>query len=140
MTQAKFGDIVKVRFTGKLEDGNIFASSEGELPLEFKIGGGKLLDGFEEAVIGMSPGQSKSVRVPAAKAYGQHNDKLVIKVEKENFFENIDPQIGQTLEINGCEGIPITVTAVGQDAVTLDANHPLVGKDLLFQIDLVEIL
>lgn len=140
MTQAKFGDIVKVRFTGKLEDGNIFASSEGELPLEFKIGGGKLLDGFEEAVIGMSPGQSKSVRVPADKAYGQHNDKLVIKVEKENFFENIDPQIGQTLEINGCEGIPITVTAVGEDAVTLDANHPLVGKDLLFQIELVEIL
>lgn len=140
MTQAKYGDIVKVRFTGKLEDGKVFASSEGELPLEFKIGSGKLLEGFEEAVIGMCPGEKKIVKVSAEKGYGQHNDKLVINVEKDNFFENLTPEIGQVLEINGCEGIPITVTAINDATVTLDANHPLVGKNLVFEIDLLEIL
>lgn len=140
MTQAKYGDIVKVRFTGKLEDGKIFASSVGELPLEFKIGSGKLLEGFEESVIGMCPGEKKTVKIPAEKGYGQHNNKLVINVEKDNFFENLTPEIGQTLEINGCEGIPVTVTQITDSTVTLDANHPLVGKNLVFEIDLIEIL
>ncbi|MDP4173516.1 MAG: FKBP-type peptidyl-prolyl cis-trans isomerase [Bacteroidota bacterium] len=140
MTQAKYGDIVKVRFTGKLEDGKVFASSEGDLPLEFKIGSGKLLEGFEEAVIGMSPGEKKIAKISAEKGFGVHNNKLVIKVEKDDFFENMTPELGQTLELNGCEGIPITITGISDSTVTLDANHPLVGKDLIFEIDLIEIL
>jgi FKBP-type peptidyl-prolyl cis-trans isomerase 2 len=84
--------------------------------------------------------KKKTAKISAEKGYGLHNNKLVIKVEKDDFFENMTPELGQTLELNGCEGIPITITGISDSTVTLDANHPLVGKDLIFEIDLVEIL
>lgn len=141
MPQAKNGDRVKVHYLGKLDDGTVFDTSEGRDPLEFTLGENMLIPGFEEAVIGMAPGESKETRIVSDEAYGAYHENLVIQVEREQFPEEIDPEIGQILQVRGNDGEPVLVSVVSMDdaVVTLDANHPLAGKDLNFKITLVDI-
>jgi peptidylprolyl isomerase len=141
MTTAENGNTVKIHYTGTLADGSVFDSSEGHDPLEFKIGSGQVIVGFEEAVIGMSVGESKDVTIPAEKAYGPYQDELVIKAPRDRIPPDLDPQIGQRLQMGGTGGevILVNVIEVTDEHVTLDANPPLAGKDLSFQIELMEI-
>ncbi|MFW6011572.1 MAG: FKBP-type peptidyl-prolyl cis-trans isomerase [Desulfosalsimonas sp.] len=142
MTQAQKGDTVKVHYKGKLDDGSVFDSSEGRDPLEFKIGDGNIIPGVEEAVVGMEPEQTKEAMIPPEKAYGEYREEMVIEVDRSQFPEHINPELGQQLELKQSEGqnVVVTVTNVGEEKVTLDANHPLAGKDLTFEITLQEIL
>jgi FKBP-type peptidyl-prolyl cis-trans isomerase 2 len=142
MTQAKQGDMVKVHYTGKLEDGTVFDSSQKKDPILFKIGEGQVISGFDQAVVGMSPGESKTAKVVADKAYGPHREEMVLKVERSQFPEKVEPQVGQQYQIpqeDGKKNI-VTVTNISGASVTLDGNHPLAGKDLVFDIELVEIV
>lgn len=141
MGQAKKGDNVKVHYTGKFLDGKVFDSSKERAPLEFKIGDKKVIPGFEHAVIGMQPGELKTVTLSSIEAYGPHLEELVTDVGREHFPEHITPEIGQQLEIQSEEGLQaiVMITKIAGDTVTLDANHPLAGKDLVFDIELVEI-
>ncbi len=141
MAQAKDGDNVKIHYKGKLDDGSVFDSSEGKDPLEFKVGEGNIIPGVEEAVVGMAPEETKEATIPPEKAYGEYRDDMVIEVDRSQFPEHITPELGQQLELKQSEGenIVVTVTDVGEEKVTLDANHPLAGKDLTFEITLQEI-
>ena len=142
MAQAIIGDKVLVHYSGKLDSGILFDSSEGSDPIEIELGSGKFIAGFEEAVIGMSPGESKTVQIPPEKAYGKYSEDRVIKVDKKDFPEEIVPAEGMTLEICDSKGImvPVQVTEISENTVTLDANHPLSEQTLTFEIKLVEIL
>lgn len=141
MAKVQDGDLVKVHYTGKLEDGTVFDRSDENKPLQFVIGEGKIIPGFEEAVIGMEPGESKTVTIPAEKAYGPHQDKMVMTIDRKAVPENIDPMVDQTLQVRQKDGrtFNVKVTGVSEESVTLDANHPLAGKDLTFDIRLAEI-
>lgn len=141
MAQAKLGDTVKVHYTGKLKDGVPFDSSMGGDPLEIKLGSSRFIKGFEEAIIGMSPGETKTVKIPPEKAYGRYREDKVIKMDKKDLPEDVVPQEGMTLEICTPNDtvIPVQVTEVTDTTVTLDANHPLVEQTLTFEIQLVEI-
>jgi peptidylprolyl isomerase len=141
MTAAKKGNTVKIHYTGTLADGSVFDSSAGHEPLKFTIGGGQVIVGFEEAVIGMQTGEAKDVSIPAEKAYGAYQDDLVIKAARDQVPPDINPQVGQRLQLGGTNGelIQVMVTEVTKDHVILDANPPLAGKDLNFHIELVEI-
>ena len=142
MAQVKKGDKVKVHYTGKLDNGTVFDSSKGRNPLEFTIGDGKIIPGFEEAVISMQPGESKTIKIEAEKAYGPYRKELVAEIEKSKFPENIKPVIGQQLQVKQENGQMIIVMIIGfsDTHVTLDANHPLAGRDLTFELELVEIV
>lgn len=142
MGKAKNGDKVKVHYTGKFEDGKVFDSSIEREPLEFTIGKGQVIQGFEEAVEGMNPGESKSAEISAEKAYGPHRKEMVTAVKRNRFPADIDPKVGQRLQLRQADGktIRVTVTNVSESEVTLDANHPLAGKNLTFDIKLVEIV
>jgi len=142
MSKAKSGDTVKVHYTGTLEGGEVFDTSRGKEPLEFTVGGGQLIKGFDEAVVGMAKGDSISVTIAAAEAYGLHREEMIFEVDKEQFPEGLNPETGQQLKTETGDGHPliVTVTAVNEEKVTLDANHPLAGKDLTFEIELVEIV
>lgn len=142
MVQAKYGDKVKVHYIGKLEDGKVFNSTENSSPLEFTLGSDAVLEGFEQAIIGMSAGESRVIRLSAAQAYGEYNNKMVVEIEKEDFFEHIEPEVGLKLAIDACDGeaIPVTIRDINGSKVVIDANHPLVGKDLIFEIKLVEVI
>jgi len=141
MAQAKQGDTVKVHYTGKLEDGTEFDSSVQREPLEFTIGEGKIIPGFEQAVVGMEPGEEKTVDVEADNAYGQHHDELIMVVDREQLPSEIDPQVGQQLQVRqGDQAFVVQVTDVSDSEITLDRNHPLAGEDLTFDIELVEIV
>jgi peptidylprolyl isomerase len=142
MTQAKKGDTVNVHYTGKLEDGTVFDSSVDRKPMQFTISEGRILPGFEKGVIGMKPGDTKTVNIPADKAYGPHRKDLVLVVDKSKIPSHLKPEVGQQLKLNQPDGraVPIRVTDIAQSKVTLDANHPLAGKDLTFEIELVEIV
>ncbi|MCI0697813.1 peptidylprolyl isomerase [candidate division KSB1 bacterium] len=142
MAQAKRGDQVKVHYTGKLADGQIFDSSVGSEPLEFTIGEGNLISGFEAAVVGMSPGESKNVAIPANQAYGPSRQDLVMVVERQQIPPSIQPEVGQLLELRHGENesLAVMVTEVSPTTITLDANHPLAGKNLTFEIELVKIV
>lgn len=125
MTQAKIGSQVKVHYTGRLEDGTQFDSSREGQPLEFTIGSGQIIPGFEQAVIGMTPGESKTATIPADQAYGPHYDEMVIEVPRQQIPAHIEPEVGQKLEIHQSDRvIDVTVTEVSHTSVTLDANHP----------------
>ena len=141
MTQAKHGDTVKVHYTGRFDDGQVFDSSSGREPLQFTIGQGQIIPGFEAAVVGMVPGQTKTEKIPSDQAYGNHDENMVAEIERKLVPEGLNPEIGQELEMehpNG-ETIPVIVTNVNESHVTIDANHPLAGKDLTFDIELLEI-
>lgn len=139
---AKNGDTVKVHYTGKLEDGTVFDSSEGREPLEFTVGEHEVIPGFEEAIVGMNQSESKTVKVPADAAYGPRIEEMVLKVERSRLPQDFEPQVGQQLQMRRSDGrtIIVTVNGVSESDVTLDANHPLAGKDLIFDIELVEIV
>jgi peptidylprolyl isomerase len=141
MAQAKDGDTVKIHYTGTLDDGTVFDSSEGRDPLEFTLGGGQVIVGFEEAVRGMDSGEKKKVTIPADKAYGERNEEMIIQAPRDQVPADINPEVGQQLQMAGPEGqtIIVQVTEVTDDHITLDANPPLAGKDLTFDIELVSI-
>lgn len=142
MTQAKRGDTVRVHFTGRLDDGTVFGSSTNRDPLEFTIGEDQILRGFEKAVVGMKPGESKTTMVRADEAYGPYYKELVIVVDRGKFPLHLEPEVGQEFELRQSDGqfVEVTVTDVSDSSVTLDANHPLAGEDLTFEIQLVEIV
>jgi peptidylprolyl isomerase len=141
MAPAKLNDTVKVHYTGKLNDGTIFDSSIEREPLEFKLGEGRVIPGFEEAVTGMSQGEAKTVTIPAEEAYGPYRDDLIMSVDPGQFPSHIEPHIGQQLQVQqqGGQTMIVKVTEVAADHVKLDANHPLAGQDLTFDIQLMEI-
>ena len=138
---AKTGDTVKVHYTGTLDDGTIFDTSVSDEPLEFTIGQDPIIPGFEQAIIGMKVGESKTVDIPADEAYGQPSDDLITEFNRFELPEDIDPVVGMRLEMTGQDGSSIIalVTQVTETTVTLDANFPLAGEDLTFEIELVSI-
>ena len=142
MAQAKIGDTVKVHYTGKFGDGKVFDTSIDDEPLEFRIGESQVIPGFEEAVVGMNPSETKTVNIPVDKAYGPHRDDLVQVVDRKELPAGLKTEIGQPLEGRQPDGeiVVATVTDVTESRVTLDANHPLAGKSLTFEIQLIEIV
>jgi FKBP-type peptidyl-prolyl cis-trans isomerase 2 len=141
MGQAKLGDTVKVHYTGKLDDGTVFDTSTERDPLQFSIGEGLVIPGFEQAVVGMTPGESKRTTIPADEAYGPYRPELVMVVDKERIPTDVSVEVGQMLQISQSNGqaIPVVVTEVSDSQITLDANHPLAGQELIFDIQLVQI-
>ncbi len=140
--QAKVGDTVKVHYTGRLDDGTVFDSSVNQDPLEFTIGSGHVIPGFEQAVVGMSPGEQKTETIATDDAYGPYVEEMVIVVDRTQIPPEMEPQLGQQLQIQHEMGqiIPVIVTDITGASVTLDANHPLAGEDLIFEIELMEII
>lgn len=137
---AQPGHTVQVHYTGTLRDGTPFDSSAGRPPLEFTLGSGMVVPGFDAAVTGMTLGEQKTVTIPAAEAYGPRRDDLVIEVPREQIPPHIEPQVGQRFQVGGGDrAIPVTVTAVTDEAVQLDGNHRLAGEDLTFALELVGI-
>ncbi|RDH47982.1 peptidylprolyl isomerase, partial [Mastigocladus laminosus WC112] len=139
--QAKLGDTVKVHYTGKLDDGTVFDTSVEREPLQFSIGEGLVIPGFEQAVVGMTPGESKRTNIPADEAYGPYRPELVMVVDKERIPTDVSIEVGQMLQISQSNGkaIPVVVTEVSDSQITLDANHPLAGQELIFDIQLIQI-
>ena len=140
MSQAKKGDTVRVHYTGTLTDGSKFDSSVGGDPLEFVVGAGQVIAGFDDAVTGMSVGESCSVSIDAGNAYGERIDELVHEVPRNVLPDDMEPAVGMALQASTPEGqvTRLVITAVADEAVTVDANHPLAGEDLAFDIELVE--
>lgn len=141
MTEVKSGDAVQIHYTGTLNDGTVFDSSEGRDPLAFTVGSGQIIPGLDKALPGMKVGDKKDVPVPAAEAYGEHNPEGVLEVPRSDIPAEIPLEVGLMLEMRNPQGqaMPVTVTAVSEEQVTLDANHRLAGKDLNFAIELVAI-
>ena len=141
MTQVKSGDTVRIHYTGTLSDGSTFDSSEGRDPLEFTVGSGQIIPGLDTAMPGMAVGETKRVEVPAEQAYGEPNADALQAVPRSEIPEDIPLDIGTQLQVQTPSGqvMPVTVAEVTEEQVTLDANHPLAGKDLTFDIELVEI-
>jgi peptidylprolyl isomerase len=141
LTQAERGDTVRVHYTGRLEDGTVFDTSMERHPLRFTIGENRIFPGFEQAVIGMRSGESKTVRVPMEDAFGPCRKDMVVTVDRDRFPEDLNLEVNQTLEITSSDGhrTVVTVTDISDSEVALDANHPLAGKDLILDIRLIEI-
>lgn len=137
----KAGDSVKVHYTGRLDDGTVFDTSEGNEPLAFVVGGGEVIPGFDQAVIGMRVGESRDVTIEADQAYGERNDALSQTVARDQINLGVEPEQGMSIEMHTPDGtvIPLIITEVTQTTVTLDANHPLAGQQLRFLVELVEI-
>lgn len=133
------GDVVHIHYTGRLDDGTVFDSSEGREPLEFVLGSGQVIPGFDDAVTGMEVGESKTVTIPAHRAYGVKRDELILDFPRSELPAGIEPQVGQHLQMSTPDGQAFQVEVVGAspEGVVLDANHPLAGKDLTFDIELV---
>ena len=141
MDVANSGDKVAVHYTGTLEDGSVFDTSQGRDPLEFELGKGQVVPGFEAAVMGMTQGDKKSTTIPPEQAYGDASEELVFKLERSQIPADADVEMGQQLALRSPDNreFPVMVTAVTDEHVTLDANHPLAGKTLVFQIELVSV-
>ena len=141
-SMAKDGDTVKVHYTGSLQDGTVFDSSREREPLEFTIGAGKVIKGFDDAVKGMKAGETKTVTIPADDAYGQRRDDLIFIVPITQIATGVTPQVGQTLELRNADGqgVPVVVIEVNETEIKVDANFKLAGKDLTFELELVEIV
>jgi peptidylprolyl isomerase len=142
MTQAKQGDTVRVHYTGTLDDGTVFDSSQGHAPLEFTIGQHKVIPGFEDAVLGMNLGASATAHIPVDQAYGPHDPQMIFEFERKQVPADVELEIGDQLQVRRRDGgmAVVTVTAITESSVTLDGNHPLAGEDLTFDIELVEIV
>lgn len=141
MSGAKTGDTVKVHYTGRFADGSVFDTSQGKDPLEFTIGTGQVIRGFEAAIEGSSAGDSTTTTIEAPEAYGERLEELLFQVDKARFPEGIVPSVGDQLELNQPEGgmVDVVVSAIEGDTVTLDANHPLAGRVLTFEITVVDV-
>ena len=142
MPQSKEGDTVNVHYRGTLDDGTIFDQSAEDKPLKFTIGSGMLIPDFESAVLGMEVGDTKTIHVEAANAYGLHREDLLMDVPRSEFPDHITPEVGQQLQLTQPDGhlLVVTISALSDEHVTLDANHVLAGKDLNFEITLDSIL
>jgi len=141
MSQVKNGDTVKVHYTGRLSNGEQFDSSRGGEPLAFTVGEQQVIAGFEESVLGMKVGETKTINIPPEKAYGPKSEDLIIQVERGDQPEEIEPEIGMQLEARLSNGMTtvVTISGITEEFVTIDANHELAGEELVFDIELMEI-
>jgi peptidylprolyl isomerase len=141
MAKVKSGDTVQVHYKGTLQSGELFDSSEGREPLEFTVGSGQVINGFDTAVLDMEAGESKTVNIPVEQAYGERSQDALISVPRTEFPADINPNIGDELQMSDDQGniYPVVVAEVAEDHVVLDANHPLAGQALTFEISLVKI-
>ena len=141
MPEVTEGNTVKVHYTGKLDDGSVFDSSVGGDPLEFTIGQGQMIPGFERGVVGMELGETRTVIIAADQAYGVHRPEGVFEVDRTEIPASIPLEVGMQLQATSADGSParMTVIELSDEKVKLDANHPLAGKDLTFEIEVVEI-
>lgn len=139
---AEAGKKVKVHYTGTLDDGQVFDSSREKQPLEFELGAGQVIPGFDQAVTGMEIGESKKVTIPEAEAYGPYNQEMVFTTDKSQFDEGVEPQVGQQFQAQTPDGQPLflVVKEITDEGIVMDANHPMAGKDLTFELELMEIL
>lgn len=142
MTQASNGDTVRIHYSGKLKDGTVFDSSDGKDPLQFTIGEKTIIPDLEESIVGMTVGDAATVEIPSENAYGPRRPEAVQAVERSMIPENVEVAVGSQLQATAPDGqvIVLTVVEAGPENVTLDANHPLAGEDLVFDIELVEIV
>lgn len=142
MQAVKNGDTVRVHYHGRLENGTTFDSSEGRDPLEFQVGAGMVIKGFDNGVMDMTVGEKRTLNIPVEEAYGPKNDELIMDFPKENIPADLNPQVGMELQMSNPQGqvFPVKVAAIGSEFITLDANHPLAGEPLVFDIELVEIV
>jgi len=142
MAIAKEGDTVRVHYTGKLEDGTVFDTSEDGASMEFKVGAGELLKAFEQGVVGMAVGETKTIQIPADQAYGPRKEEMVFEFDRARAPENFEAEIGQQLQMYRADGQPVNITVIGKSekSFTMDCNHALAGKDLTFDVRLEEIL
>jgi peptidylprolyl isomerase len=142
MKQVKKGDKVKVHYHGRLTSGETFDSSEGRQPLEFEVGSGSVIKGFDEGVTGMAVGEKKTVNIPVDEAYGPKNPEMIIEMPKDRFPEDMELEPGLPLMMSNGNGqdFQVVVAEIKEDAVLLDANHPLAGQELVFDLELVEIV
>lgn len=141
MTQAKSGDKVQIHYTGRTSDGTVFDSSEGRDPLSFTIGGGEVIPGFDTAVEGMAVGEAKNVTIPVDQAYGPRLDQLILDIPRDQVPPDLNPEVDQRLQMSGPNGetVVVRVLEVAEDSIKLDANPPLAGEDLNFDIELVAV-
>ncbi len=135
------GQKVKIHYTGTLDDGNQFDSSAGRDPLEFEMGAGMVIPGFETGVKDMAVGEKKSIYIPVAEAYGEKREEMMMEFERAQLPEGLEPEVGMGLQMQGPQGQPLSVriTAVAEATITIDANHPLAGQNLNFELELVEV-
>ena len=142
MAQAKQGDTVIVHYTGKLENGTVFDTSRSRLPVQFTIGKGQVIAGIERAVIGMNTGESKTTKIPVDQAYGPRRQDMITTMERSMLPQDVNPEVGQRLELTQMndQTILVTVIDITDTILTIDANHPLAGKELTFEIELVGIV
>jgi peptidylprolyl isomerase len=142
MQQVQSGDTVKVHYHGRLTDGTTFDSSEGRDPLEFQVGSGMVIAGFDNGVVGMIVGDKKTVHIAVDEAYGPKNPDMIIEFPKEQVPADMPMEVGMRLNLNNSQGqvVPVVITEIQEAAILLDANHPLAGEDLVFDIELVEII
>lgn len=142
MSKAKSGDTVQVHYKGTLNDGQLFDSSAGRDPLSFELGTGQVIKGFDDGVTGMQVGEKKTINIPSAEAYGPVNEEMVINFDRSQIPSDIPLEPGTTLNMhqegNG-QVVPVVIKEVAEDHVVLDANHPLAGKDLTFELELVAV-
>jgi len=142
MQQVKSGDKIKVHYHGKLDNGETFDSSAGREPLEFEVGSGMVIKGFDDGVTGMVVGDKKTINIPFVDAYGPKNPEMIIEMPKDRFPEDMEIEVGMPLGMSDPNGqqFQVTVVEIKDEAVLLDANHPLAGQDLTFDLELVEIV
>ena len=141
MAAVKKGDTVQVHYTGKTTDGEVFDSSEGRAPLEFEVGAGQMIPGFDKGVEGMEQGDKKTIHIPALEGYGEWSDQNVVAFPKEQVPPDMKLEVGQQLQLQSDSGMPVQVTVVEvlPDSILLDANHFLAGEDLVFDVELVNV-
>lgn len=142
MQQVKKGDKVKVHYHGRLDNGETFDKSEGREPLEFEVGSGMVIKGFDDGVTGMSVGDKKTINIPFDEGYGPRNPEMIIEMPKERFPKDMEIEVGMPLGMSDGQGqqFQVVITEIKEEVVMLDANHPLAGHDLTFDLELVEII
>lgn len=142
MRRVKEGDSVVISYIGRLEDGTVFDSTEDRNPLEFTVGEGELIPGLEQGILGMTPGESKTIVIPMELGYGPHLKERICELDKKRIPQGIQPEVGQQVQLYRADGLPIMGTVVGESetSFTMDYNHPLAGKTLIFETRLLEIV
>lgn len=142
MQQVKTGDKIKVHYHGRLINGETFDKSEGREPLEFEVGSGMVIKGFDDGVTGMTVGDKKTINIPADEAYGPKNPEMIIDMPKDRFPKDMEIEVGMPLSMSDGQGqqFQVVVAEVQEEVIILDANHPLAGEDLIFDLELVEII